>query len=90
MLSHTMKDKDIVDGWEDIPDIAIPAIFARWIVTPLNKLNSGDTYSPQAFKNFKEFILSVYPFVARDATQEEQKRIQYLIEIPAYLGGLGY
>ena len=90
MLSRPMQGKGYIDGWEDIPDVAIPLVFARWMMTPLNELNSGDTYSPQAFENLKEFILSVYPFVARDATQEEQERIQGLTSIPTYLGGLGY
>lgn len=89
-LAYSMRDKGYIDGWEDIPDVAIPLIFARWMMTPLNELNSGDTYSPDAFEKLKEFILSVYPFVARDATQEEQERIQRLTLIPAFLGGLGY
>jgi hypothetical protein len=65
-------------------------VFARWMMTPLNQLNSGHTYSPEAFEQLKEFILSVYPFVARDATLKEQERIEALTSIPIYLGGLGY
>ncbi|WP_157198087.1 hypothetical protein [Methylomonas sp. DH-1] len=90
MLSHPMRGKGYIDGWEDIPDVAIPLVFARWMMTPLNQLNSGHTYSPEAFEQLKEFILSVYPFVARDATLKEQERIEALTSIPAYLGGLGY
>lgn len=90
MLSRSMRGKGYIDGWEDLPDVAIPLVFARWMMTPLNELNAGDTYSPKAFENLKDFILSMYPFVAREATQEEQARIQRLTAIPAYLGGLGY
>ena len=84
-----MRDEEYIDGWEDIPDVAIPLVFARWMMTPLNELNSGDTYSPDAVDKLKEFILCVYPLVVRDATKEEQERIQRLASIPAYLGGLG-
>lgn len=90
ILSHSMRGGGYVDGWEDIPDVAIPLVFARWMMTPLNELNAGDTYSPDAFEKLKEFILSVYPYVARNATQKELERIDSLREIPAFLGGLGY
>jgi hypothetical protein len=89
-LKALMLEKGCIDGWEDIPDVAIPLVFARWIMTPLNGLNSGYTYSPNAFENLKDFILNVYPFVARNNTQDEDQRIQDLSMIPAYLGGLGY
>ena len=59
-------------------------------MTPLNELHSGDTYSPDAFDKLKEFILSIYPFVARNPTQAETERIEHLSMIPAFLGGLGY
>jgi hypothetical protein len=88
-LAHSMRGNGSVDGWEDIPDVSIPLVFARWMMTPLNELNSGDTYSPDAFRKLKEFILSLYPHIARNATQKETERIKSLREIPACLGGLG-
>jgi hypothetical protein len=60
------------------------------MMTPLNELRSGHQYSDEAFDALKEFILSVYPFVAREATDEEAKRINSLSMIPAAFGGLGY
>jgi len=89
-LSYTMRGTGFIDGWEDIPDVAIPLVFAKWMMTPLNELYGGNTYSPEAFDKLKEFILSVYPYVARNATQTEKERINSLTMIPAFLGGLGY
>jgi hypothetical protein len=89
-LSCSMHGKGFVDGWEDIPDVAIPIVFSKWIMTPMNELYRGGTYSADAFDNLKEFILSVYPYVARNATESEQERIRSLSAIPAFLGGLGY
>ncbi|KAB7779072.1 restriction endonuclease [Xanthomonas sp. LMG 12459] len=89
-LSYKRHGSDLSDEWEDIPDVAIPLVFARWMMTPLNELRSGHQYSDQAFDALKEFILSVYPFIARDATDEEAKRINGLLMIPAAFGGLGF
>lgn len=88
-LSYSMREKGFVDGWEDIPDVAIPLVFSRWMMVPLNRLYGGDTYSSDAFDKLKEFILSIYPFVARNPTQAETERINILSRIPAFLGGLG-
>jgi len=89
-LSYKRRNSNLSDEWEDIPDFAIPLVFARWMMTPLNELRSGHQYSDEAFDALKEFILSIYPFVARHATEEEANRINDLSMIPASLGGLGY
>lgn len=89
-LAYSMRGKGFFDGWEDIPDVAIPLVFAKWIMCSLNELHNGDTYSPEAFDKLKDFILSIYPYVARNATETENERIKSLSTIPAFLGGLGY
>lgn len=89
-LRSTLRGKDLVDSWEDIPDIGIPLVFAKWMMAILNELQRGDTYSPEAFDRLKDFILSLYPYVARHPTQQETERIKGLMQIPAIFGGLGY
>lgn len=89
-ISYQRRNSDLSDEWEDIPDVAIPLVFARWMMTPLNELYGGHQYSSEAFDALKEFILSVYPFIAREATDEEMTRIKSLSMIPAAFGGLGY
>ena len=43
--------KEIVDGWEDIPDLTAPIAFIRWVAVSLNKFQHGEKYSDEAFKN---------------------------------------
>lgn len=68
----------------------IPLVFIRWVISPINQLSSGTIYSDQAIDRLKEFIINVYPYVARHTTTREKERIKSLVEIPSYLGGLGY
>ena len=89
-LRELPRAKGLVDGWEDIPDVAIPIAFARWIMVCLNELHRGDTYSPGSFDRLKTLILSIYPYVARQPTQVEKERIRELSLIPAAMGGYGY
>lgn len=88
-LGRAMNGKGLIDGWEDIPDVAIPVIYARWIMSVMNELESGETYSPQAFDQLKEFVLCMYPYIARNPTPKESERIKDLMQLPAFLGGLG-
>jgi hypothetical protein len=81
---------ELVDGWEDIADVAIPIAFARWVMVCLNELHRGDTYSLDAFDNLKTLMLTIYPYVARHPTQAEKDRIRDLSLIPAEMGGYGY
>ena len=85
-----MRGAGFIDGWEDIPDVAIPIMYAKWVMSTMNELERGDTYSAPAFDQLKEFILSIYPYVARNPTTEELERTKNLMQIPSFLGGLGY
>jgi hypothetical protein len=89
-LRASPRERGLVDGWEDIPDVAIPIAFARWIMVILNEHHRGDTYSSVAFDRLKTLILSVYPYVARHPTERENERIKHLSIIPSYFGGYGY
>ncbi|WP_133718635.1 restriction endonuclease [Methylocaldum gracile] len=90
VLSAREREEGLIDGWEDIPDVMMPIVFIRWVLSPLNEIHAGTKYSDEAFKKLKEFILNVYPYVARHVTSQEKERIKSLMEIPSYLGGLGY
>lgn len=79
-----------VDGWEDIPDVVIPIMYIKWVMTIMNELEGGDTYSATAFDQLKEFILNIYPYIARNPTVAELERTERLMQIPSFLGGLGY
>lgn len=83
-------NKRLIDGWEDIGDVMMPTVFIKWVMPILNQLRSGTIYSDQAFEDLKKFLLNVYPFACRHLTEKEKERVQSLMMIPSYLGGLGY
>lgn len=89
VLSTKYRDKHLVDSWEDIADATIPLIFIRWVIGTINELRSGVTYTDEAFRNLKDLILNVFPYAARQTTEEEEAYIQSLMDIPTYFGGLG-
>lgn len=92
-LKHKISqyNNDAVEsGWEDISDVIMPTIFIRWIFATLNEQRNGKTHSDEAFENFKEFLIQIFPYVSRHLTSKEQERIKMLSMIPSYLGGLGY
>lgn len=84
------KTTGLIDGWEDIKDVMMPTVFIKWVMTVLNEQHTGTVYSEEAFEDLKKFLLNVYPFACRHLTGNEKERVQSLMMIPAYLGGMGY
>ena len=89
-LAAPRRSKPWIDGWEDIPDVMMPTIFIKWVMTILNEQRDGTEYSDEAFDQLKEFLLNVFPHVSRHLTENEKENIKTLGMIPSYLGGLGY
>jgi hypothetical protein len=90
VLGKMLRGRKLVDGWEDIQDLLIPTVYIRWIMSVLNEMRSGVTYSDDAFDNLKELLLQLFPYVARHPTANETERLRELGTIPAWMGGLGY
>lgn len=92
LLTHHIRqiDNTLIDGWEDISDVMMPTIFIKWIMTIMNELQSGYTYSDEAYSSIKDFLLQIFPYVSRHLTEKEKEKIKSLTQIPAFLGGLGY
>jgi hypothetical protein len=88
-LKAIHRTANVIDRWEEISDIMIPLMYVRWIVAPMNKMKRGVTFSDDAFERYKQFILSLYPYIVRTTTEQERERIQSLMMIPPFLGGLG-
>ncbi|NOQ77594.1 MAG: hypothetical protein GQ475_07405 [Methylococcaceae bacterium] len=84
------KNLNLIDGWEDISDVMMPIIFIKWVMSILNEQRNGVIYSDEAFKNIKDFMLQVFPYVSRHLTEKEKEKVKSLGMIPSYLGGLGY
>lgn len=81
---------NVIDGWEDIADVMMPTIFIKWVMSIMNKQRAGALYSDEAFSDLKNFLLQVFPYVARHLTSKEKEKIRRLGMIPAFLGGLDY
>lgn len=91
-LQHLYRRRhpNCLDVWEDIPDLMMPIVFIRWVMSVFNELRDGHTYSDEAFDANKELLLNIFPYACRDLTSEELDRVRGLTMIPSYLGGLGY
>jgi hypothetical protein len=89
-LQSSHRHVNVIDGWEDIPDVCIPLVYIKWVMTILNEHHRGDVYSEPAFDKMKQFLLTLYPYVARESTGAEKDRLKNLFQIPSYLGGLGF
>lgn len=92
VLRHYIHDKHpkVIDGWEDISDVMMPTIFIKWVMSIMNKQRRGTLYSDEAFQELKQFLLQIFPYVARHLTTKEKSRIDSLGMIPAFMGGLDY
>jgi hypothetical protein len=94
MCDKALKEKywrkGIIDGWADIPDLVAPIAYIRWAIVLINQLQRGDKFAEEAIESMKDFLLNLFPFVARDMTAIERERISRLTAIPSYLGGWGY
>jgi hypothetical protein len=89
-LRSRFMQRGLIDGWEDIPDLIAPIAYIRLIMATINQLHDRATYSEEALKNEKAFLLNLFPLISRDMTTDERKRIAELAVIPNYLGGWGY
>lgn len=84
---YRMKYK--YDGWEGIPDVMIPTIYLKWIMSIIGSLETKEEYSSEAINKMREFMFAVFPFVSRQLTSNEEERIKNLLMLPSYMGGLG-
>jgi restriction endonuclease len=90
VLKEKYWRRGIVDGWEDIPDLLAPIAYIRWVIVLINQLQRGDKFAEEAIESMRDFLLNLFPFVAREMTESERERISQLSIIPSYLGGWGY
>lgn len=72
-----------ITRWEDITDLVIPAMFARWVLTTMNQLRiDPKRYTDDAFEKEKHFILAMCQKVLREMTEDERKRAATLFSLP--------
>ena len=89
ILKRQYARDGITDVWDDITDLTVPPLYVRWVMTLLNELHSGKTYSNEALESMKTLLLNLFPLISRDMSAQEEERIRSLSMIPDFLGGLG-
>lgn len=89
-LKERYRRRGLIDVWDDIRDLMMPIAYIRWAIAIINQFHSGDRFTDEAIKSMKDFLLNLFPFVAREMTEGELERISQLSMIPSYLGGWGY
>ena len=81
---------DEITSYEDFQDLSIPLIFIRWCVATINNLHSGrKIFNDKAIERFSEFTIKMSQLVFQETTEEQWERINSLMDIPSFLGGLG-
>ena len=79
---HYFDNHKAITRWEDIADLVIPAMFARWVLTTMNQLrNDPEQYTDEAFEKEKHFILAMCQKVLREMTEDERKRAVTLFNL---------
>jgi hypothetical protein len=87
-LDRSFKARGLLyDGWEDITDVCIPLVYVKWVMTCINNIRDGH-FGSDAIEKMKTFMIVTFHFVARAPIRGEDERIQALLRIPPYLGGL--
>jgi hypothetical protein len=79
----------VLDGWDDIPDMAIPTVFIHKVMALLNGLVSGDQYEPAVFEKVKHLLLATFPLVSRHLNDQDRQELDRLMSIPSWAGGMG-
>ena len=81
---------DEITAWEDFQDLSIPLIYMRWCVATINNLHSGRIiFNDKAIERFSEFTIKMSQLVFKETTEEQWERINSLMDIPSWIGGLG-
>jgi len=87
-LEKRFVDRGLMTSWDDIPDIIIPLVYLKWVMTIMNQMEHGGI-SATAIGKLRTFLLALFPYVAREMTSREKERLKDLFLIPSALGGMG-
>jgi hypothetical protein len=86
-LKYKYRERGLIDGWEDIPDITIPTVYIKWIMGIINQQHNGVKYTEHALNRLKEFMLVLFPYISREQTSKEKEEVADRLTLPSILGG---
>jgi hypothetical protein len=75
-------------GWDDLPDLLIPTPWLFKFNTIINTLMNGETYEKEAIEKIKLMFICCFPYISRELTTKEKERVDGLMSIPGFLGGM--
>lgn len=79
LVSKMRNIGDYYDRWNDLNDICNPTIWIKTLMAFVNSLKT-EKYSNEAFEKYKSIFINTYPFVARNLTTEENRRVRTLLQ----------
>lgn len=89
-LKPSFDRPNAIDGWEDIPDMTIPQVYMKWVMSTINRLQSPDIeLTDEAFEKMKTLLIELFPYVARELSSGERGWLTELQGIPMWMGGMG-
>lgn len=65
-------------GWEDIDDILNPIIWLTKVMAFINGIQRERDMSEEAFESYKQMLLTTFPYICRQLTQDERDRFKEL------------
>ena len=68
-------------GWNDIHDFTIPTQYLIKLMAFINGIKDNE-FEPALIDKMKSFLVSLFPYIAREMTQEEKERSDVLQSLP--------
>lgn len=63
------------DGWKELSDLVNPVGYLTYLMAVLNNQHEGKGFAnDEAFNDFKQLMISLYPYVVRDMDESEQEK----------------
>lgn len=73
IVEKTAKSREL-SGWKDLSDFLNPYLYIKHIMSVFNSMNDGKGFeNVEAFEDYKQFLLNVYPYVTRDLSDKEKQ-----------------
>lgn len=79
--SRYFEDGILLDEWVDITDFLSPTSYIKKQMAWMNSFQiDGEKLEKPAFDKLKKLFLNTFPYISREQTMEEKKRIKELLE----------
>ena len=80
------SDNGLADaGWDDFGDYTNPAYYFRKLMAFINGIKKGK-YENNCIEKMQLFFAAMFPYIAREMTDEEKERTEILLSIGPVIG----